>query len=26
VWRIPTQVSHFLTQSVHLHLREALAD
>ncbi|HEY6322267.1 MAG TPA: P-type conjugative transfer protein TrbL [Thermoanaerobaculia bacterium] len=26
VWKIPTQVSHFLTQSVHLHLREALAD
>jgi type IV secretion system protein TrbL len=26
VWRIPTQVSHFLTQSVHLHMREALAD
>lgn len=26
VWRIPTQVSHFLTQSVHLHLREALVD
>jgi len=26
VWRIPTQVSHFLTQNVHLHLREALAD
>jgi len=26
VWRIPTQVSHFLTQSVHLHLREALAE
>ena len=26
VWKIPTQVSHFLTQSVHLNLREALAD
>jgi type IV secretion system protein TrbL len=26
VWKIPTQVSHFLTQNVHLHLREALAD
>jgi type IV secretion system protein TrbL len=26
VWKIPTQVSHFLTQSVHLGLREALAD
>jgi type IV secretion system protein TrbL len=26
VWRIPAQVSHFLTQNVHLHLREALAD
>jgi type IV secretion system protein TrbL len=26
VWKIPTEVSHFLTQSVHLHLREALAD
>jgi type IV secretion system protein TrbL len=26
VWRIPTQVSHFLTQNVHLNLREALAD
>ncbi len=25
-WRIPTQASHFLTQSVHLHLREALTD
>ena len=26
VWKIPTQVSYFLTQSVHLHLREALTD
>jgi type IV secretion system protein TrbL len=26
VWKIPTQVSYFLTQSVHLNLREALAD
>lgn len=26
VWKIPTQVSQFLTQSVHLNLREALAD
>jgi type IV secretion system protein TrbL len=26
VWKIPTQVSYFLTQSVHFNLREALAD
>jgi type IV secretion system protein TrbL len=26
VWRIPTHASHFLTQNVHVNLREALAD
>ena len=26
VWRIPTQASHFLTQNVHVNLREALTD
>jgi type IV secretion system protein TrbL len=26
VWRVPTHASHFLTQNVHVNLREALAD